>query len=728
MIYIVFSTGDEIEYMILKFDHSKKKVYLSLRAKEIIGTLEAQEKELKKDGKSTTAWRPEYGNWMVEAVPSKPYGGQAADLSTVFTNMHDRRNRIESVLLDDEYAMTIVAFPTLGVGQFTFPPSKPGGVYAQSDCVSDAVINPHPRFWTLTGNIRTRRGSNVNIRVPIFQGNQEKVLTTNNYNSDGDDNDDTIFKFNVDQDVNNMLSNDEANTEQPNDKKNAKGDDDQKPSSNDNTETNTTTTTTNDNNAITNAKQEFVTMDCMAFGMGCCCLQVTFQARDLTESLRLYDQLAVLAPILLALGAACPILKGRLVDTDVRWNVISGSVDDRTEIERGVGTSRGGTLTGPGDKRIRKSRYDSIDSYISENQYYRDQYNDLPLEMDGDTLNELKNAGIPNLLAKHIAHLFIRDPLVIYKERIEIDDANDVDHFENIQSTNWQSVRWKPPPPSAKDSPDIGWRVEFRSTEVQLTEFENAAFSVLIALSSRVILFFDLNLYMPMSKVDENMKRAHNRGAVLKEKFFFRNHVVPLAEECGDDENATFTDEEENCCNPLSISEILMGKSLENGRFPGLVPLIYAYLDIIECDVGIRMEIETYCDFLSMRASGKLLTTATWMRKFVLNHPAYKYDSVVTDEISYDLLVACDEIVKGKLKVPELFGQFSDEIMQSKGSNNDNNNDVLLRGSSFRKEVKTGWQCNLIKQLINKYSNNLQAHTLRAEKQKFHDTVAYLKR
>ena len=55
--------------------------------------------------------------------------------------------------------------------------------------------------------------------------------------------------------------------------------------------------------------------------------------------------------------------------------------------------------------------------------------------MDGDTLNELKNAGIPNLLAKHIAHLFIRDPLVIYKERIEIDDANDVDHLKtsNLQ-------------------------------------------------------------------------------------------------------------------------------------------------------------------------------------------------------------------------------------------------------------------------------------------------------
>ena len=59
-----------------------------------------------------------------------------------------------------------------------------------------------------------------------------------------------------------------------------------------------------------------VDMDCMAFGMGCCCLQITFQARDLNESRDLYDQLAVLAPIMLALSAACPILKGTLVNTE----------------------------------------------------------------------------------------------------------------------------------------------------------------------------------------------------------------------------------------------------------------------------------------------------------------------------------------------------------------------------------------------------------------------------
>ena len=33
---------------------------------------------------------------------------------------------------------------------------------------------------------------------------------------------------------------------------------------------------------------------------------------------------------------------------------------------------------------------------------------------------------------------------------------------QNIQSTNWQTLRFKPPPPGT----DIGWRVEFRPTEV----------------------------------------------------------------------------------------------------------------------------------------------------------------------------------------------------------------------------------------------------------------------
>lgn len=39
------------------------------------------------------------------------------------------------------------------------------------------------------------------------------------------------------------------------------------------------------------------------------------------------------------------------------------------------------------------------------------------------------------------------------------------------------------------------------------------------------------------------------------------------------------------------------------------------------------------------RASGDLQTTATWVREFVRNHPAYAHDSVVSDEVAHDLVM-----------------------------------------------------------------------------------------
>lgn len=46
------------------------------------------------------------------------------------------------------------------------------------------------------------------------------------------------------------------------------------------------------------AKPDHIYMDAMAFGMGCCCLQITFQATDIAEALRVYDALAPVAPIM----------------------------------------------------------------------------------------------------------------------------------------------------------------------------------------------------------------------------------------------------------------------------------------------------------------------------------------------------------------------------------------------------------------------------------------------
>lgn len=129
------------------------------------------------------------------------------------------------------------------------------------------------------------------------------------------------------------------------------------------------------------------------------------------------------------------------------------------------------------------------------------------------------------LLATHFAHLFIRDPIVIFSETLKHLDLDSADHFENLQSTNWQHMRFKPPPASSNDT--TGWRVEFRPMEIQLTDFENAAFSIFIVLITRAILSFDLNFYIPIPRITENMETAHKRNAVLTEKFFFRKDPFP---------------------------------------------------------------------------------------------------------------------------------------------------------------------------------------------------------
>ena len=56
---------------------------------------------------------------------------------------------------------------------------------------------------------------------------------------------------------------------------------------------------------------------------------------------------------------------------------------------------------------------------------------------------------------------------------------------------------------------------------------------------------------------------------------------------------------------------------------------------------------------------GKLKTTARWMRDFVEAHPAYKHDSVVNEEVNFDLIEACVKVTEGSLEVPELLPSYS---------------------------------------------------------------------
>lgn len=68
--------------------------------------------------------------------------------------------------------------------------------------------------------------------------------------------------------------------------------------------------------------------------------------------------------------------------------------------------------------------------------------------------------------------------------------------------------------------------------------------------------------------------------------------------------------------------------------FPGLIPLVYAYLDHIQCDSVTMDRMTNYLDFIEKRATGQLQTPATWVRNFIRNHEDYNFDSIVTDSIA----------------------------------------------------------------------------------------------
>jgi glutamate--cysteine ligase catalytic subunit len=109
----------------------------------------------------------------------------------------------------------------------------------------DEFINKHPRFKTITRNIRERRGEKVCIELPLFQDINTKMIV--------DSKTTTLFPGSM-----------QGSTEE----------------------------------------RRTIYMDAMGFGMGCCCLQITFQARDILEARHLYDQLAVMCPIVV-FGDSC---------------------------------------------------------------------------------------------------------------------------------------------------------------------------------------------------------------------------------------------------------------------------------------------------------------------------------------------------------------------------------------------------------------------------------------
>ncbi|XP_013382742.1 glutamate--cysteine ligase catalytic subunit [Lingula anatina] len=379
---------------------------------------------------------------------------------------------------------------------------------------------------------------------------------------------------------------------------------------------------------------------CLDFGFcgTCCALQVTQQASDLYEARTIHDQLTPLCPILMALSAATPIHRGYLSNIDCRWPLFVQYTDEETQDNMWQKRS-------PSSPRTTKSRMDSVSCYA---QPCNSCYNDGPTYMDNGIFETLLNHGVDEAMSRYVTNLFSRDPWALSDRQVHQcgeEWLDPIDLYTVVQANNYPSVRLKVP------SQSNGWCVEFRPLDVQLTDFENASFSVFVVLLTRAILKYGLDLVLPISKVDKNMETASKRDAVRSSKFYFRDDIFDnkgLRHVSAQNGFRQISGMETNWAkfSLMTADEIVNGK--HNG-FPGLIPLVNRFLDDLDTiDVKTRLTADRYLDFIGKRASGETPTTARWMREFVMSHPAYKQDSEVSERINYDLMCRCNELSNTK--------------------------------------------------------------------------------
>ncbi|CBZ53468.1 putative gamma-glutamylcysteine synthetase [Neospora caninum Liverpool] len=676
-----------------------------------------------------SGWHPEYGRHMVEAIPGQAFRLDLDSLFYLLPSMQIRRKKIQAVMPPGCHVVSLTSFPTMGAlvsdlarpgsaekpnascdepsragsgkrgsqpnrraavsavptlspGDFASPPAVPDPLRgcSRSIFVGDGVIQKHPRFRTLTANIRERRGKKVDITVPLFQD----VCT---------------FPGAEGASRSGAPTGDSAEAEMPQEEELRRQ-------------------LMMEGKALHDGRSIY--MDHMAFGMGMHCVQATFGCPSLSDARYLYDQLGVLAPLWLSLTAATPFLRGLVAATDTRWATIAGAVDCRTEEEF---------------KTLPKSRYGAFSLYIGDHAPLRDNidfYNDVPAPADPRAYAALIAGGVDPILARHVAFLFVRDPLVIFRDKVvecseedeeavrrleaeaQVDWGRDVyderyqttADFENLQSTNWNSVRFKPPPSFKKQlqqawgqNPNSGanedgtqsqvmqtgdgrqlrnegeenlcatvqthdksgpsghaiecWRVEFRTPEIQLTDFENAACIALITVLVQVLLEERFDLYIPMSLNEENMRRSSQINSIMTQKFWFRKDIRSASSDRSFGE--------------FYLHEILFGVPMAPGRQTPTVALVPACLNYMERKLPSSSPYATaqlleFFDFIRHRSQGILPTNASFFRAYLAAHPDYKRDSVVSQTISFGVCDLAVKIGQGAVRVDELFGPFADRV------------------------------------------------------------------
>lgn len=161
----------------MKFDEQNKVARVSLRSDELLPILNQKETNSKVD----TLWRPEYGSFMLESSPGRPYDGLSKSINLVEANMRRRRQEVLEYLSKDEFIMTLTSFPRLGTPEFTWPIADESHLSHRSNVgrslyfPDEAISQIYPRFMSFTHNVRQRRGENVKIKLNVFKDENTEI-------------------------------------------------------------------------------------------------------------------------------------------------------------------------------------------------------------------------------------------------------------------------------------------------------------------------------------------------------------------------------------------------------------------------------------------------------------------------------------------------------------------------------------------------------------------------